>query len=150
MKKHKCDGGDDYGIVDCFGCEREMLSHLKPQEQTEATHKYALSRFPGKGKEGRDWYCNNCGEFLAVERKDVDLNEHKCEEQAEAKTMPNSKQKMSLKRFLEIWKLKLNESNYRYENERLSIDYLFIKTHDHEGDIAEVSFELTKKMNTIL
>lgn len=29
-KKHKCDGGDDYGLVDCKGCEKQMLSHLNP------------------------------------------------------------------------------------------------------------------------
>lgn len=24
-KKHICDGGDDYGLVGCFQCEKEML-----------------------------------------------------------------------------------------------------------------------------
>ena len=27
--KHKCDGGDDSGLVDCFQCEKEMLTHFK-------------------------------------------------------------------------------------------------------------------------
>ena len=28
-KKHICDGGDDYGVVDCLQCEKEMIEHLK-------------------------------------------------------------------------------------------------------------------------
>jgi len=24
-KQHKCDGGDDYGLIDCLKCEQEML-----------------------------------------------------------------------------------------------------------------------------
>ena len=28
LKGHICDGGDDYGLVDCKKCEKEMLYHL--------------------------------------------------------------------------------------------------------------------------
>ena len=24
VKTHECDGGDDYGLIDCFGCQKEM------------------------------------------------------------------------------------------------------------------------------
>jgi len=27
-KTHECDGGSDYGHVDCFGCEKEMLKNF--------------------------------------------------------------------------------------------------------------------------
>ena len=27
-KTHECDGGDDYGRIDCFRCEREMLKNF--------------------------------------------------------------------------------------------------------------------------
>lgn len=49
---------------------------------------------------------------------------------------------MSLSRFLEIWNFQLNESNYRYENSYLSIDYLFVKYHEKKGDLKDLSFEL--------
>lgn len=30
---HKCDGGDDYGLVDCKKCEEEMLKHFNNSKQ---------------------------------------------------------------------------------------------------------------------
>ena len=32
FKYHKCDGGDDYGLVDCKKCEKEMLSRLNSEK----------------------------------------------------------------------------------------------------------------------
>ena len=32
-KKHICDGGDDYGLVDCLQCEKEMLKSLRSKKR---------------------------------------------------------------------------------------------------------------------
>ena len=29
FKDHKCDGGDDEGMIDCYGCEKEMLKYFR-------------------------------------------------------------------------------------------------------------------------
>ena len=50
---------------------------------------------------------------------------------------------MSLKRFLKIWNFELNESNYRYENGYWSLDYLLVKYHKEQGDLKDLSFELS-------
>jgi len=35
QKQHICDGGDDFGLVDCKKCEKEMLKHLRQSAKLE-------------------------------------------------------------------------------------------------------------------
>lgn len=51
-KKHICDGGDDYGVVDCLQCEKEMIEHLKKSKKSsEPNDRYKDHR----------WDSNSCG-----------------------------------------------------------------------------------------
>lgn len=52
--------------------------------------------------------------------------------------------KMTLKRFLEIWNFDLNKKNYRYENGYWSIDYLLVHHAEEKGTLKELSFELSE------
>lgn len=53
---------------------------------------------------------------------------------------------MTLQRFLEIWNLELNKENYRYENNYISLDYLFVKDAEERKDLHNLSFELSEMM----
>jgi hypothetical protein len=44
-KKHICDGGDDYGVVDCLQCEKEMIEHLKKSKKSSELNEKTIKQF---------------------------------------------------------------------------------------------------------
>jgi|GEM_PF-6668311 len=52
QKKHICDGGDDFGLVDCLQCEKEMIQHLKKSKKSDE---------PNDGYKDHRYNASSCG-----------------------------------------------------------------------------------------